>query len=235
MANWESLDCKEIQPVHPIGDQSWVFIGRTDIEAETPILWPPDVKSWLILKDPHAGKDWGQEEKGTTEDEMLGWHYRFNGHGFGWTLGAGEGQRGLVCCGSWGCKESNTTEHLNWTEWSQAAFICLSDIHISSLVNYLMSFFHVQFELFTFIIFSFEGVLYNLHTRNFIRNTVETIFFYSMAYLFMYLSVSFTEQTFKFDKVQFSIFLFMDCTFYLKFKDFLLHLFLRDLLLSHFY
>ena len=80
------LDCKEIQPVHPKGDQSWVFIGRTDVEAETPILWPPDVKSWLIGKDSDAGKDWGRE-KGMTEDEMFGWHHRLHGHGFGWTLG----------------------------------------------------------------------------------------------------------------------------------------------------
>ena len=77
------LDCKEIQPVHPKGDQSWVFIGRTDVEAETPILWPPDVKHWLIGKDPDAGKDWGHEEKGTTEDEMVGWHHQLNGHEFG--------------------------------------------------------------------------------------------------------------------------------------------------------
>ena len=110
------LGCKEIQPVHPKGDQSWVFLGRTDAEAETPILWPPDVKSWLIGKDPDAGKDWGQEEKGMTEDDMVGWHHRRDGHGFGWTPGAGDGQGGLVCCGSWGCKESDTTERLNWTE-----------------------------------------------------------------------------------------------------------------------
>ena len=90
------LDCKEIQPVHPKGDLSWVFIGRTDVEAETPILWPPDVKSWLIWKDPDARKDWGQEEKGRTEDEMVGWHHRLNGHGFGWTPGVGDGQGGLV-------------------------------------------------------------------------------------------------------------------------------------------
>ena len=94
------LDCKEIQPVHPKGDQSWVFIGRTDVEAEVPILWPPDVKGWLIWKDPDAGKDWRREEKGMTEDEMVGWHYWLNGHGFGWTLGVGDGQGGLACCGS---------------------------------------------------------------------------------------------------------------------------------------
>ena len=110
------LDCKEIQPVHPTGDQSWVFIGRTDVEVETPILWPPDVKSWLIWKDPDAREDWGLEEKGTTEDEMVGWHHQLNGRGFGWTLGVGDGQGGLVCCGSWGHKESETTERLNWTE-----------------------------------------------------------------------------------------------------------------------
>ena len=79
--SWESLDCKEIQPVHPIEDQSWVCIGRTDIEAETPIIWPPDMKSWLIWKDPDAGKDWGQEEKETTENETVGWHHRLDEHG----------------------------------------------------------------------------------------------------------------------------------------------------------
>ena len=110
------LDSKEIQPVHPKGNQSWVFIGRNDVEAETLILWPPDAKSWLIWKDPDAGKDWRQEEKGTTEDEMAGWHHRLNGHGFECTPGVGDVQRGLACCGSWGRKESDTTERLNWTE-----------------------------------------------------------------------------------------------------------------------
>ena len=110
------LDCKEIQPVHPKGNQSWVFIGRTEAKAETPILLPPHAKSWHIGKDPDAGIDLGKEEKGTTEDEMVGWHHRLNGHGFGWTLGVGDGQGGLACCGSWGRKESDTTEWLNWTE-----------------------------------------------------------------------------------------------------------------------
>ena len=109
------LDCKEIQPVHPKGDKSWVFIGRIDVEAEMPILWPPDVKSWLIGKDPDAGKDWGKEEKGMTEDEMVGWYHWLNRHGFGWTPGVGDGQGGLACCSSWGRKESDTTEQLNWT------------------------------------------------------------------------------------------------------------------------
>ena len=97
------LDCKEIQPVHPKRNQSWVFIGRTDVEPETPVLWPPYVKSWLIWKDPDSGKDWGQEEKGTTEDEMLGWP-------------VGDGQGGLACCDPWGHKELDMTEQLNWTE-----------------------------------------------------------------------------------------------------------------------
>ena len=107
------LDCKEIQLVHSKGDQSWVFIGRTDVEAVTPILWPPDAKSWLIRKAPDAWKDWGQEEKGMTEDEMVGWHHRLNEHGFGWTPGVGDGQGSLACCDSWDLKESDTTERLN--------------------------------------------------------------------------------------------------------------------------
>ena len=110
------LDCKEIQPVHPKGDQSWVFIGRNDAEAETPLLWPPHAKSWLIGKDPDAGRDWGQEEKGTTEDEMAGWHHRLNEHEFEWTPGVGNGQGGQACCDSWGHKESDTIEWLNWTD-----------------------------------------------------------------------------------------------------------------------
>ena len=110
------LDSKEIQPVHPKGDQSWVFIGRIDIEAETPVLWPPDAKSWLIGKDPDAGRDWEQVEKGMTEDEMAGWHHQLYAHEFGWTLGVGDGQGGLACCSSWGHKESYITEQLNWTE-----------------------------------------------------------------------------------------------------------------------
>ena len=110
------LDCKEIQPVHPKGDQFSVFIGRTDVEAKTSILCPPDVKSWLIWKDPDAGKDWRQEEKVTTEDEMVGWHHQLNGYGFGWTRRVGDGQGGLACYGSQGCEESVTTQPLNWTE-----------------------------------------------------------------------------------------------------------------------
>ena len=113
------LDCKDIQPVHPKEDQSWVFIGKTDAEAATLILWPPHAKNWLTGKDPDAGRDWGQEEKGTTEDEMAGWHHRLDGREYEWTPGAGDGQGGLACCDSWGCKESDMTERLNWTELTE--------------------------------------------------------------------------------------------------------------------
>ena len=108
------LDCKEIQPVSPKGNQSWIFIGRTD--AEAPILWPPDAKKWLNWKDPDAGKDWGQKEKGNTGDEMVGWHHQLDGHDFEQALGFGDGQKSLACYSLWGHKELDTTEGLNWTE-----------------------------------------------------------------------------------------------------------------------
>ena len=109
------LNSKEIQLVNSKGNQSWIFIGRTDAEAGAPILWPPDAKNWLIWKDPDAGKDWRREENGTTEDEMIGWHHWLNGHEFGWTPGVGDGQGGLAFCTLWGRKESDMTERLNWT------------------------------------------------------------------------------------------------------------------------
>ena len=109
-------DCKKIQPVHPQGNQSWIFTGRTDAEAETLMLWPPDAKNWLIGKDPDVGKYWRKEEKGTTEEEMAGWHHRLNGHELEHTPGAGDGQGSLACQSPWGCKELDTTEQLNWTE-----------------------------------------------------------------------------------------------------------------------
>ena len=112
------LDYKEIQLVHSKGDQSRVFIGRTDAETKTPILWLPHARSWLIGKDSDAGRDWGQEEKGMTEDEMAGWHHRLDGHEFEWTLGVDDGQGGLACCNSRGRKESDMTERLNWTKLS---------------------------------------------------------------------------------------------------------------------
>ena len=110
------LDCKEIQPVHSEGDQPWDFLGRNDAKAKTPVLWPPHAKSWLIGKDFDAGRDWGQEKKGMTEDEMAEWHHWLDGYESEWTPGVGDGQGGLACCDSWGHKESDTTERLNWTE-----------------------------------------------------------------------------------------------------------------------
>ena len=113
---WPRRHKKEIQPVHSKGDQSWMFFGRNDAKDETPVLWSPHAKSWLIGKDSDAGRDWGQDEKGTTEDEMAGWHHRLHGREFEWTLGVGDGQGGLACCNSWGRKESDMTKQLNWIE-----------------------------------------------------------------------------------------------------------------------
>ena len=109
------LDRKEIKPVNSKANQPWIFIGRTD--AEAPILWPPDVKNLLLGKVPDAGKDWRQEEKEMTEDEMAGWHYWLNRHAFERALGVGDGQKNLMWCSPWGCKESDTTEWLNWFNW----------------------------------------------------------------------------------------------------------------------
>ena len=111
-----SLDNKEIKPIILKGNQPWIFTGRTDADAEASILWPPDEKSWLIKKDPDSWKDWRQEEKGTTKDEKAGWHHWLDGHESEWTPEIGNGQGGLACCYSWGCKESETTEPLNWTD-----------------------------------------------------------------------------------------------------------------------
>ena len=125
------LDCKEIQPVHSIGDQSWVFFGRNDAKAEAPVLWPPHGKSWLIGKDSDARRDWGQEEKGMTEDEMAGWHQWLDGLEFEWTLGVGDGQGGLACCNSWGRRVGHDwVTELNWTEW-------LKIVHIYYLQSFM--------------------------------------------------------------------------------------------------
>ena len=118
--SWESLGLQR-DPVHSKGDQPWVFFVKNDAKAETPVLWPPHEKSWLIGKDPDARRDWGQEEKGTTEDEMAGWHHWLDRHESEWPPGVGDGQGGLACCDSWGHKESDTTERLNWTEPKKGA------------------------------------------------------------------------------------------------------------------
>ena len=147
--SWESLGLQgdPTSPSNHPGDQSWVFIGRPDAKAETPILWPAHAKSWLIRKDSDAGRDWGQEEKGMTEDEITGWHHWLDGHEFGWTPGVGDGQGGLACCNSWDRKESDTTEWLNWTElnWKiceqvfEYFFSVLLDIYlIIELLDYMI-------------------------------------------------------------------------------------------------
>ena len=131
------LDCKKIQPVHSEGDQPWDFFGRNDAKAETPVYWPPHAKSWLIGKDSDASRDWGQEEKGTTEDEMAGCHHWLDGCESEWTPRVGDGQGGLACCGSWGRKESDTSEWLNWTElnWTLKSCEILNQIDKLSTKN----------------------------------------------------------------------------------------------------
>ena len=137
------LDCKEIHLVNPKGNKPWIFIGRTDAEAKTPILWPADAKNWLIGKDPDAGKDCRQEEKGTTEDEIVGWHHQLGGHEFVWIPGVGDGQGGLACCSPWGHKEqlSNCTE-LNWSPQCLKLWILYNnlptDFKCESAVRYSM-------------------------------------------------------------------------------------------------
>ena len=133
-----SLDCKEVQSFHPKGDQSWVLIARIDAKAETPILWPPNVKSGLIWKDPDAGRDWGKEEKGTTEDEVAGWHHRLDGHVFEWTLGFGDGQGGLASCIP-GLTKS-TTWQSDWTELNSLNIYPVLTNCISSFVLFLFNF-----------------------------------------------------------------------------------------------
>ena len=121
------LDCKDIKPINPKGIQPWIFIGRTDAKAETPILWPPGVKNWLTWKDPDDGKDWRQEEKGITGDEMAGWHHWLNGCEFEQAPGVGDEQGGLACCSTWGCKELDMTERLNWTERLSLSTVTFED------------------------------------------------------------------------------------------------------------
>ena len=128
-------DCKEIQPVHSKGAQSWVFIGRTDVEAETPIFWSPDGKNRLIWKDPDTGQDWRQEDKGMTEDEMVEWHHWLDEHEFEQTSGVDDGQGSLACCNPWGHKESDTTEWLNRTElnWTEAGITSHTRLHFGRM------------------------------------------------------------------------------------------------------
>ena len=160
-----SLDCMEIQPVHSEGDQPWDFFGRTDAKAETPVLWPPHVKSWLIGKDFDAGRDWEQEEKGMTEDEVAGWHHGLDGRESEWTPGVGDGQGGLVCCVSWGHKESDITERLNWTELMGPDATILVFWMSSFKLAFSLSSFPVIERLFSFSSLSSIRVLSSVYWR----------------------------------------------------------------------
>ena len=141
------LDCKEIQPVHPKGNQSWIFIGRTDAEAETPILWPPDAKTWLIWKDPDAQKDWGQGKKGKIEDEMIGWYHWLDGHESEWTLGVGDGQGGLACC------DSGVPKSWTWlSDWTELNWYLIYIFQLISNGFYIylqltIFFFYLEFQI----------------------------------------------------------------------------------------
>ena len=125
------FNCKEIKPVNHKVNQSWIFIGRTNTEAGVPILWSPNMKNWLTGKDPDAGKDWRQEEKGTTEDEMVGWHHQLDGHEFEQALEVGDGQKSLACCSPWGHKESETTE---WTELIMFTYLHYHDFLLINII-----------------------------------------------------------------------------------------------------
>ena len=152
LKNWcfRTVDCKEIKPVNPKGNQPWIFIGRTDTEADIPILWPPDPKSWLIWKNPDAGKDWGQEEKGMTEDEMVEWHHWLNGHEFEQILGDDKGQGSGACCSPWGHKVSDTTE---WLKWLTESFIISIPLMIHPICSFLLfsAFFSRCYEAFVIV------------------------------------------------------------------------------------
>ena len=183
------LDCKEIQLVHPKTDQSWVFIERTDVEAETPILWPPEAKSWLIRNDSDSGKDWGQEEKGRTEDEMVGWHHQLNGYGFGWTLAVGDGQGGLACRGSWGCKEWDMTEWLNWTEliWNWTDLTLSTTAPEKFLDIFLLLSLNKKKVL--YYSFNFHFITYYLSKTTLFLKQISYIYIYIYIYIYMYMYI----------------------------------------------
>ena len=132
------FDWKEIKPVKPKGNQYWLFIGRADAEAETPILWPPNAKNWFIGKDPGVRKDWRQEEKGTTEDNMAGWHHQLNEHEFEQAPGVGDGQKSLACCGPWSRKESDVTERLNWTDYALSRTFSSFSRTIDTILSHIL-------------------------------------------------------------------------------------------------
>ena len=176
------LGCKEIKPVNPKGNQSWIFIGRTDAEAETLILWPPDVKKWLIGKDPEVEKDWERpwgwerlrQKKGMTEDKTVGWHHRLDGHEFEQALGVGDGQGSLVCCSPWSRKELDMTEWLNWTKLCSDGLL-LSFTCVSAPTNWMYET-HVNFQMYVCLLCFFNN--YKIWLDIWIKNTHPNTFFY---------------------------------------------------------
>ena len=172
------LDCKEIKSVHPKGNQSWIFIGRTDAEAEAPILRPPDAKNWLIGKDPDAGKDWRWEEKGMIEDEMVGWCHGFNGHESEQALRVGDGQGSLPCCSPWGCKELNTS---HWTELNWTGRKCNKLLRVSFARWFYFFIFFCIFQIFysKYILLEWLGrIIYNRNNNCILSHCIyETPFF----------------------------------------------------------
>ena len=155
------LDCKEIQSVNPKGIQSWIFIGRTDAEVEASVLWPSDAKNWLIGKDPDARKDWRQEEKGMTEDEMIGCYHWLDGHEFEQTLRVGGGQESVACCSLWDCKELDTTEWLNWTDkiLSLSNFSCIDFLQLFLFHRFCSDPYFLNSTSFWTFFFSFSAFL----------------------------------------------------------------------------
>ena len=175
------LDCKQIQPVNPKGNQSWIFIGRADAEAETPILWPPNAKNWFIWKDPDAGKDWRQEEKGMTEDGIVGYHHWLDGHEFDLALGVGEGQGSKMCCNPWGCKELDMTEQLNW-----CTLFADSILQYSEILYFLFS---LIFSIYLAPISSSFLKVWNVHVQSWIS-------FLSPKKIVVFTSSCFSSQAF---------------------------------------
>ena len=159
------LDCKEIQPAHYKGDQPWDFFGRNNAKAETPVLRSPHAKSWLIGKDSDAGRDWGLEEQGMTEDEMAGWHNWLDGHESAWTPGVGDGQGGLECCNSWGCKESDTTKGLNWTFMNTKVTTLLPMDYLCSLLKHCRNIIHILISVLHSVLFMKDSFMLICNTR----------------------------------------------------------------------
>ena len=188
------LDCKEIQPVHSERDQPWDFFGRNDAEAATPVRWPPDAKGWLTGKDSDAGRDWGQEEKGMTEDGMAGWHHWLDGLESQWTLDVGDGLGGLACCDSWGCKESDTTERLIWS----GLMLFFKSLFPPVFCDNIFRQYIPLFSLVTTIHYSKSLDIYCVHLIVLILMKFLLKLFYFCLFIYSSLVISFNHHVFKY-------------------------------------